>query len=98
MPHGDTWRVRETNLRLGAAIAEVEGLYSALLRANSPERHVQLRADLACAARRVAALAILPAGQRPPAPVARNSRWRRRRRLAARGAAWIAARYGQETQ
>jgi plasmid stabilization system protein ParE len=98
MPHGDTRRVRETNLRLGAAVAEIEGLYSALLRTSDPERRWRLRADLARAARRLAALALLPPGQRPPESITRGSRWRRRRKLAARGAEWIMNRYGRDTR
>lgn len=96
MPQGDTRHVRETNLRLGAAVAEIEGLYSALLRTSDPERRWRLRADLARAARRLAALAVLPPGKPAPDPVARGSRWRRRRKLAARGAEWIMNRYGRD--
>jgi hypothetical protein len=95
MPYGETQQVHETNLRLGAAIAEIEGLYSVLLRTRSPERRRQLRGDLARAAGRLYTLALLPPGGRPPAPVVRSSRWKRRRKVAARGAAWIAARYGR---
>ncbi|MBX7547913.1 hypothetical protein K1Y78_07730 [Streptomyces sp. tea 10] len=95
MPRGDMRRVRDANLRLGAAVAEVEGLYSALLRAGTSERRRGLQADLARAAGRLAALAATPA-ERPSLPVARRrSRWGRRRAMAERGAAWIAARFGQ---
>src|SRR5690242_174425 len=98
MPHGDIRRAREENLRLGAAMAEVEGTYSALLRANGLDGHQRLRDDLASASRRLAELAALPPNQRPPTPVARRSRWQRRRLLAERGAAWIVARFGQDKQ
>ncbi|GAA3794141.1 hypothetical protein ACFQ0G_02365 [Streptomyces chiangmaiensis] len=80
---------------LGAAITEIEGLYSALLRADSPERRRRLRADLTSAARRLASLAALPCDQSPRTPVAHGSRRQQRRRLAEGGAAWITAHYGQ---
>lgn len=38
MSRGDIRRVREANLRLGAALAEVEGRYAALLRAGTSAR------------------------------------------------------------
>lgn len=95
MPHRDIRRVREANLRLGAALAEVEGLYSALLRAGSPRRRRRLRAELARAADRLAKVAAAPPGPPSAASGARRSRWGRRRVLAERGAAWITARYGR---
>ncbi|NUQ96781.1 MAG: hypothetical protein HOY79_09515, partial [Streptomyces sp.] len=57
MPRGDIQRVRAENLRVAAALAEVEGLYSAWLRASSSGRRRRLRAELARAAGRLAALA-----------------------------------------
>ncbi len=98
MPRGDMQRVRDANLRLGAAVAEIEGLYSALLRAGSAERHQRLQADLARAARRLAALAAVPPQTRPLPPAPRRSRWGRRRALAERGAAWITARFGEDVR
>ncbi|MGW5651347.1 hypothetical protein [Streptomyces humi] len=96
MPHRDIRRVRETNLRLGAALAEVEGLYTALVRTDSPGRRRRLMTDLARAADRLAGLAAAPPGPRPPNSGARRSRWARRRVLAERGAEWIAARYRRD--
>ncbi|MGV9565120.1 hypothetical protein [Streptomyces sp. NPDC003480] len=95
MPHGDVQR-RDANLRLGAALAEIEGLYAAMLKTTSPGRHRRLQADLAHAARRLAALAVVSV-PRPgtSAVVVRRSRRERRRTLAERGAAWIVARYGR---
>lgn len=95
MPHGDAQQ-RDANLRLGAAVAEIEGLYTALLRTRSPGRHQRLRAELARAAERLAALAAVP-GQRQgisPAP-RRRTRRERRRALAELGAAWIIERHGR---
>lgn len=98
MPHGDVQR-RGTNLRLGAAVAEIEGLYAALLRTTSPGRHRRLRAELARAAERLAELAAVPGQGRGASPVTpRRSRLQRRKALAERGAAWIIARYGSDTR
>ncbi|MGW3493220.1 hypothetical protein [Streptomyces sp. NPDC001020] len=95
MPRGDMQRVRDTNLRLGAALAEVEGLYSAFSRARSPERRRALQSELSRAAGHLAVLAAaMPETRTSPMPV-RRSRWGRRRALAERGAAWITARYGR---
>ncbi|MDT0464941.1 hypothetical protein [Streptomyces gibsoniae] len=95
MPRGDIRRVREVNLRLGAALAEVEGLYAALLRAGSSRRRRRLQAELSRAAGRLAALAAAPSDAGPPVVRVRRSRWGRRRALAERGAAWIITRYGR---
>lgn len=97
MPRGEYRRVREANLRLGAAVAEVEGLYSALLRASSSERRRRLQAELARSAGRLADLATSPPQARSSSVGVRRSRWGRRRALAERGAAWITARFGQDT-
>lgn len=94
MPRDDIRRVRDANLRLGAALAEVEGLYTALLRAGSAERRHGLRAELARAAGRLATVAAMPTEAPPPRLARRRSRRGRRRALAERGAAWIIARYG----
>ncbi|MEU9347707.1 hypothetical protein AB0D74_41585 [Streptomyces sp. NPDC048278] len=88
--------MREENLRLGVALAEVEGLYSALLRAGSPGKRRRLRAELARAAGRLAELATPPPGSPSMAASVPRSRWGRRRVLAERGAAWIAARYRRD--
>lgn len=98
MPRGDRQRVRDANLRLGAAVAEVEGLYSALLRAGSSERRRGLQAELARAAGRLAVLADRPPEVPSPQARLRRSRRGRRRVLAERGAAWIIARYGPTGQ
>ena len=87
-------REREENLRLAAAVAEVEGLYSALLRAGSSDRR-RLRAELARAARRLAATAAMPS--QPRSATVRRTRRGRRRALAQRGVAWITARDGGST-
>ncbi|GAA2490159.1 hypothetical protein GCM10010276_31530 [Streptomyces longisporus] len=93
MPRGEIQRVRAVNLRLAAALAEVEGLYSALLRASSSRRRRRLRAELARAAGRLAVLAAEPPTPRSSVVAVRRSRRGRRRALAERGAAWIIARY-----
>ncbi|MFF4798904.1 hypothetical protein ACFY1U_10890 [Streptomyces sp. NPDC001351] len=49
--------MRAAHLRPAAALAEVEGLCAALLRASSSRRRRRLRAELAHAAGRLAALA-----------------------------------------
>lgn len=97
MPRGDdVQRVRAANLRMGAALAEVEGLYSALLRAGSSGHRRRLRGELARAATRLAALAAVPPEPGAALVAVRRSRWGRRRALAERGAAWIMARYGRD--
>ncbi|MGW7539550.1 hypothetical protein ACWGKQ_00280 [Streptomyces sp. NPDC054770] len=95
MPGGGGRAGRDTNLRIGAALAEVEGLYSALLRAGTADSRRRLQAELARAARRLAALADAPAQAPSPATGVRRSRRGRRRALAEHGAAWIIARYGR---
>ncbi|MER6572174.1 hypothetical protein ABT288_39870 [Streptomyces sp. NPDC001093] len=87
--------MRDANMRLGAALAEVEGLYAALLRAGSSERRRGLQAELARAAGRLATVAAMPTQAPPPRPAGQRSRRGRRRALAERGAAWIIARYGR---
>ncbi|WP_261398975.1 hypothetical protein [Streptomyces misionensis] len=86
--------MREANLRLGAALAEVEGLYAALLRAGSSARRGELQDELARAAARLAAVASVPTPV--PSLGVPRSRRARRRVLAQRGAAWIIARYGRD--
>lgn len=95
MPRGDIQGVRDANLRLGAVLAEVEGLYAALLRAGSSERRGRLQAELAHAAGRLAALAEVPPKGPSSTTGVRRSRRGRRRALAERGAVWIIARYGR---
>ncbi|WP_158692611.1 hypothetical protein [Streptomyces roseochromogenus] len=77
-------------------MAEIEGLYTALLRTKSPGRHERLRAELTRAAEHLAALAVIPGqGQTASHVARRRSRRERRSALAERGAAWIIKRYGQ---
>ncbi|MFF4211790.1 hypothetical protein ACFYZE_21010 [Streptomyces sp. NPDC001796] len=81
-------------------MAEIEGLYTALLRATSPRRQQRLRAELARAAERLAALAAVPGQRRgrvSPVPP-RRTRQERRRALAELGAAWINERYGRSAR
>ncbi|MEU1627651.1 hypothetical protein ABZ746_20430 [Streptomyces sp. NPDC020096] len=92
MPQGEIRQRREVNLRIGAAVAEIEGLYAALLQTTRPQQRIRLLAELARAGRRLTFLAALPPGRQPP-PRTPGSRRRRRRVLAARGAAWIITRY-----
>ncbi|MEU1511099.1 hypothetical protein ABZ490_02905 [Streptomyces sp. NPDC005811] len=94
MRRGDRRRVRAADLRLGAAMAEVEGLYAAVLRAGTPGRRRRLQAELSRAAGRLADLAAPPSDPRARTAV-RRSRWGRRRALAERGAERIIARYGR---
>jgi hypothetical protein len=99
MPHRDAPR-HDLNLLLGAAVAEIEGLHTALLRTVSPRRRQRLRAELARAAERLAALAVVPGlSQVTLSPVPpRRTRRERRRALAELGAAWIVERYGRNTR
>lgn len=97
MPHGDIRQVRDANLRLGAALAEVEGLYAALLRAGaSGRRRMGSRRNWHMP------LIVSPVWppcrrQHDPRPLLCGARvgaaWRV---LAERGAAWIIARYGDD--
>ncbi|MEV0263645.1 hypothetical protein AB0I49_20220 [Streptomyces sp. NPDC050617] len=87
------------NLRIGAAVAQVEGLYSALRTTAPGARRDRLMADLARAGRRLAAVTEATASASGGAAdggtvVPPRSRWQRRRALAARGAGWLAARTG----
>ncbi|MBX7554908.1 hypothetical protein ABZX95_49605 [Streptomyces sp. NPDC004232] len=59
MVHGDVQR-RDENLRLGATVAEIEGLHTALLKTTSPGRRRRLRAVLSRAAERLAGWQPLP--------------------------------------
>ncbi|WEO99916.1 hypothetical protein A6P39_041100 [Streptomyces sp. FXJ1.172] len=90
--------MRAANLRLGAALAEVEGLYSALLTAGGSERRRRLQAELARSAGRLAALAALPPETRSLPVAPRRSRRGRRRAMAERGAAWITAKFGRDVR
>ncbi|MFI1091717.1 hypothetical protein [Streptomyces sp. NPDC020917] len=89
-------RVGGTDLRLAAAVAEVEGLYAALLRARSSRRRAEVQAELSRAADRLARLAAVPREERSSADAVTRSRWGRRRALAEHGARWIMARFGAE--
>jgi hypothetical protein len=98
MTYGDRRR-RTADLRLAAAVAEIEGLYTALSRTTSPGRRRRLQAELFRAAERLAVLAGVPGRERRQGRGAsrvrpRRSRRDRRKALAERGAAWIVARYG----
>ncbi|MFF7140212.1 MULTISPECIES: hypothetical protein [Streptomyces] len=82
-----------TNLRIGAAVARIEGLYAALRTAGPGIRRDRLLAELEESARRLAAMTGAAAQGHGTAPA--QSRRGRRRALAARGAAWIIARTGR---
>ncbi|AEW97952.1 MULTISPECIES: hypothetical protein [Streptomycetaceae] len=84
-------RIRETNLRVAAAVADIEGLYTALLATRDPAVRAELLGALALAGRRLARVATVPAAPVTP-PLLPRSRRMRRRALAARGADWLAAR------
>ncbi|NUQ96077.1 MAG: hypothetical protein HOY79_05760 [Streptomyces sp.] len=94
MSQGGMRRVRDMDLRLAAAMAEVEGLYAVLSQARSSRHREQARADLARAAARLADLAAVPLQERQATAVVTRSRWGRRRVLARRGARWVGARFG----
>ena len=78
-----------TNLRIGAAVARIEGLYAVLRITGPGARRNRLMTELEDAARRLAVVTKAAKGRGAPAP---HSRRARRRALAARGAAWIIAR------
>jgi len=78
-----------TNLRIGAAVARIEGLYAALRITGPGARRNRLMTELEDAARWLAA--VTKAAKNGGAPVP-HSRRARRRAMAARGAAWIIAR------
>ncbi|SEM23715.1 hypothetical protein [Streptacidiphilus jiangxiensis] len=80
---------RQAQLRLAAVIGEIEGVYTAWLRAREPARRRRLLLELAAAGTRLAAEA---AGDRTGRPLPRTRRTRRA--LAAqRGADWITERF-----
>ncbi|WP_051967659.1 hypothetical protein [Kitasatospora mediocidica] len=86
------WGDRDTGnaaeLRLAAAVAEIEGLHTALLRTTDPDRRRRILAQLSTAARRLADLA----GTAPgliPAQARFVSRRQRRRAAIGRGAQWL---------
>ena len=89
LSRGETDRIREENLSVGAAVSRVEGLYTALLRTSGYGRRRRLLRELARAAERLASTAQALPGPRPTAPF--GSRRERRQALAERGAAWIIA-------
>ncbi|MGA5133750.1 hypothetical protein ACPCTO_28510 [Streptomyces olivoreticuli] len=89
MPQGRTSSAGSSNLRIGAAVAEIEGLYAALHATANGQRRERLLTELAQAGRRLTDLALVPQGER--VGVQPRSRWQRRRFLAARGAARIMA-------
>ncbi|MFK0292638.1 hypothetical protein ACIQU6_19470 [Streptomyces sp. NPDC090442] len=79
-----------TNLRIGAAVAQIEGLYTALRSARNERERERILADLADAGRRLTARSLAPRGTQA-ASARPRSRWERRRLLAARGADLVAA-------
>ncbi|WP_189302446.1 hypothetical protein [Streptomyces albospinus] len=79
-----------TNLRIGAAVARIEGLCAALRGARNERHRERILADLAQAGRRLTALAVAQQ-QGTQGSVRPRSRWERRRVLAARGADLVAA-------
>ncbi|MDH6110418.1 putative anti-sigma-YlaC factor YlaD [Kitasatospora sp. MAP12-15] len=88
MPWGDRDTSNAAELRLAAAVAEIEGLHTALLRSADPARRRRLLGQLAAAARRLADLA----GTAPgliPAQARGISRRQRRRAAITRGANWL---------
>ncbi|MGW2367003.1 hypothetical protein ACWCZ5_15645 [Streptomyces sp. NPDC001667] len=89
MPQGRAPSTGSVNLRVGAAVAEIEGLYAALHATTDERRRDRLLGELARAGRRLTDLALVP--QRDRGGVQPRSRWQRRRFLAARGAARIIA-------
>ncbi|OIJ94701.1 hypothetical protein BIV25_21730 [Streptomyces sp. MUSC 14] len=99
MTHGDVQR-RKADLRLAAAVAEIEGLHTALLKTTTPGRRRPLRAELFRAAERLAVLAAVPGRERQGRGASRvrprRSRRDRRKALAERGAAWLIARHGRD--
>ncbi|GAA2682760.1 hypothetical protein GCM10009864_64450 [Streptomyces lunalinharesii] len=80
--------VGSTNLHVGAAVAEIEGLYTALRGARDEHHRERILADLAEAGRRLTARTHPAPGNR--AALRPRSRWERRRLLAARGADLVA--------
>ncbi len=98
MSRGDIRRIREENLRLGAAVAEIEGLYTALLRTSRPGRRRRLLQELARAGERLARQGGTLPGASSAAASPVPSRRERRQALAERGAAWIISRYGPRSR
>ncbi len=91
MPWGDRKPADTAALRLAAAVAEIEGLHTALLHSTDPARRRRLLNRLAEAARRLADLADTAPGL-IPAQTRYNSRRQRRRAALTRGASWITQR------
>lgn len=88
MPWGDRDTSSAAELRLAAAVAEIEGLHTALVRSSDPARRRRLLTQLAAAGRRLADLA----GTAPgliPAQTRYVSRRQRRRAALVRGANWL---------
>ncbi|MEU7642239.1 MULTISPECIES: hypothetical protein [unclassified Streptomyces] len=89
MARGEMSSMGSTNLHVGAAVAEIEGLYTALRGARNERHRERILADLAQAGRRLTALTHPTQGTR--GSLRPRSRWERRRLLAARGADLVAA-------
>lgn len=102
MPWSDQTSTDALRLRLGSAVAEIDGLYSELAATAEPGLQRRLRNQLAQAAQRLADLAGTAAGTRtgPTAsvPGRRNqlSRLRRRQAAVVRGAEWVINRYRED--
>ncbi|MFF4406808.1 hypothetical protein ACFY2W_02035 [Streptomyces sp. NPDC001262] len=96
VPRGSTPSTGSRNIRIGAAVAEIEGLYTALRSAGQGGHRDRLLTELAQAGRRLTELALSQPSDRT-VMVPSRSRWRRRRVLAAKGAGWIAARTSRRT-
>jgi alkylation response protein AidB-like acyl-CoA dehydrogenase len=94
MGRGGGSRDRDVDLRVGAVMAEIEGLYTMLLRTGRPEHRRRILADLAYAGRRLTALTNSPQAQGRSVTSLPPSRLRRRRDAALRGAEWIGTRFG----
>ncbi|MBF9070666.1 hypothetical protein [Streptacidiphilus fuscans] len=111
MQSGESRQNGRSQLRLAAVVGEIEGLWTAWLRARGPGRRQRLLAELGQAGARLAAEAAqaqralsrsaqpsgLPAS-RISSPRVPQPRTRRSRRLVAarRGAEWIAGRFSDE--
>ncbi|AIA07983.1 MULTISPECIES: hypothetical protein [Streptomyces] len=88
MARGRMPSIGSTNLHVGAAVAEIEGLYTALRGARDEHHRERILADLAEAGRRLTARTHPTQGNR--GALRPRSRWERRRLLAARGADLVA--------
>ncbi|WP_243639735.1 hypothetical protein [Streptacidiphilus pinicola] len=89
-------QAREAQLRLAAVVGEIEGLYTAWLRARGPARRRRLLLELATAGTK---LATESARATTPEPYQLPRTRRTRRTLAAqRGADWLTDRFDDAEQ